>query len=219
VRRVFGLLVVVVAAAMASLAAAAILPGDQSVAERLTLQLSDFPSAWTTTGPPSTRPGKAHCTTEPQLDRALTGYSDSADFAPIAADVDKRFAGSTTRVFATSAAAETWYRWLANGTKSACDLSAAVASWKRNQPDFRVSLQRHLRETFPVRCSSCGAYRSSTWRWGFTVSKPGQNDTTYVFDSVAVRRGRVVISFAFFSVDTPFGASGPHLVSKVLARG
>ena len=211
--------VVVVAVSVASLAAAGILPSDQNVAERLTLKLSDFPTGgWRANSPPSTDPGKAHCTTQPKLDHALTGYSDSAGFEPTLAG-GKRSAGSTTRVFSTSAAAETWYRWLASGRKTACDLSTALASWKKHQPDFKVSRPRHLPETFAVRCSSCGAYRSSAWRWGFTVSRSGQNDTTYVVDAVVVRKGRVVISFAFFSVDTPFGSSGPQLVSKVLARG
>jgi hypothetical protein len=68
-------------------------------------------------------------------------------------------------------------------------------------------------------CSSCPTHLLNAWRWGFTISKQGQNDTTYVFDSVVVRIGRVVISFSFFSVDAPFGPAGRRLVSKLQERG
>jgi len=61
-------------------------------------------------------------------------------------------------------------------------------------------------------------HQLSAWRWGFTVSKRGQNDTTYVFDWVVVRIGRAVVSFSFYSVDRPFGAEAARLVAKVLVR-
>jgi hypothetical protein len=77
---------------------------------------------------------------------------------------------------------------------------------------YRVLIRR-------VHCSACLAHSLDAWRWGFTISKQGQNDTTYLFDHVAVRLGRAVLSFAFYSVDVPFGPDGPRLVSKVLARG
>jgi hypothetical protein len=210
--------VVVVFAAATAVAAAGIRPADQKLAERLTLQLSDFPSGWTTDTPPSTRLDKNHCATAPKVEAAITGYSDSAGFVPVHPQIDKRSAGSTTRVSSYLAAARAWYAWEADGAKSACSLKAAVASWKRDRPDFKVSRLRHLRESFMLHCSSCPAHRLSAWRWGFTISKQGQNDTTYVFDAVVVRSGRVVISLSFFSVDSPFGPNGQRLVAKLLER-
>jgi hypothetical protein len=219
VRRALGLIVVAVVAATASLAAAGILPGDQNVAERLTLQLSDFPAGWRMNQPSSTDLGEErNCPGGPKINRVVTGYSDSAGFEPILSDVDKRSAGSTTHVFSSPAAARSWYAWVGEPA-IACDLETAVASWKKYGHGFKVSRLHHVREPFLLRCSTCPANRMDAWRWGFTVTKKGQADTTYVFDSVAVRMNRAVITFVFYSVDTPFGASASRLVSKVLERG
>jgi hypothetical protein len=196
--------VLVAFAATSSFAAAGIRPADQKLAERLTLRLRDFPSGWKTKQPPSTRLEKVECATAPRIEAATTGYSDSADFVPVDPQVDKRSAGSTTRVFASLAAARDWYSWAGEG-KSACDLDAALASWKRYGHGFKVSKPHHLQESFRLRCSSCPAHRLSAWRWGFTVAKQGQNDTTYLIDGVVVRIGRVVVSFSFLSVNVPFG--------------
>jgi len=136
---------------------------------------------------------------------------------PVNAAVDKRSAGSTTRVFSSPAGAQSWYLW-AGGAKSACDLKAATASWKRNRSDFVVSRLRHRRESCVLHCPSCPAHQLSARRWGFTISKHGQNDTTYLFDTVAVRIDRTVVSFTFFAVDLPFGPDGVRLVSKLLER-
>jgi hypothetical protein len=138
--------VVVAFAATTSLVAAGIRPAEEKLAERLTLQLSDFPSGWTADHPPSTRLEKVHCATAPKIEGAITGYSDSADFVPLHPDIDKRSAGSTTRVFSSVAAARAWYKWAGEG-KSACDLNAALASWKRYGHGFKVSRPRHVRES------------------------------------------------------------------------
>jgi len=209
--------VAVAFAAATSPAAGGIRPADQKLAERYTLELSDFPSGWKADSPPSTRLEKTHCGTAPKVEGRITGYSDSAGFVPVDAQTDKRSAGSTTRVFASVAATRTWYAW-AGREKSACDLKAAVASWKKYGNGFTVSRVRHAPEAFPLRCAFCPAHQLSAWRWGFTVSRQGQNDTTYVFDWVVVRIGRAVVSFSFYSVDRPFGAEAARLVANVLVR-
>lgn len=219
-RQALGLIVAVaVVAATASLSTADIVPGDQSVAEQLTLQLSDFPAGWRSNQPSSTDLGKdTQCPGAPKIDRVVTGYSDSAGFEPILDDIDKRSAGSTTHVFSSPAAAGTWSAWVGDPSVI-CDLNRAMAWWKKYGHGFKVSRPRRAREQFTVRCSTCRAYHLDAWRWGFTISKTGQADTTYVIDWVVVRMARAVITFSFYSVDTPFGVSAPRLVSKVLARG
>jgi hypothetical protein len=208
---------VAVFATAAAVGAAGIQPADQQLAQRLTLRLSDFPAGWTTKSAPSTRPGKIRCAKAPKLDAALTGFSDSAGLVPVHFELDKRSADSSTRVFSSPAAARAFSSW-AGGGESACFLARAVASWKRN-PDFEVSRPRHARESFALDCSSCPAHSLSAWRWGFTIAKEGQRDTTYVFDWVVVRVGRAVISFSFYSVDSPFGPDARRLVATVLRRG
>jgi len=208
--------VLVAFAAAASVAAAGIRPTDQRLAERLTLRLADFDSRWTTDSPPSTRLDRVPCATAPKIEGAITGYSKSAGFLP-RDHADKRYATDTTRVFLSLATARAWYAWAGAG-ESACLLKRAVASWKRYGHGFKVSRLRHARNSLTLHCSSCPAHQLSAWRYGFTLAKQGQNDTTFVIDWVVVRKERAVIALYFESVDFPFGPDGGRLVSKLLER-
>ena len=209
-----GVFAVVSFAAAACLAAAAIRPADQRLAERLTLHSSDFAAGWKTGDPPRTRVHKTPCATAPNVEGAITGFSESAEFMPVRQHLDKRYATSETRVFSSSAAATRWYTW-AGAEQSACVQRSTVALWRKKY-GYKVYDLQYARESFPLECPSCPAHQLSAWQIGYTIELPGRE--RWFIDWVAVRTQRAVIGLYLFSAGHPFGPDGQRLVAKLLKR-
>ena len=189
-------------------------PADQRLAERLNLKFADLPDGWRIHSPINKRFRKNPCPSAPRVQDRITGYVESATFVPVSND-DDSWAMSTTRVFPNEELAKTWFAFAGGGKQASCIQAYYVASWKRS--GYAVTGLRHTRQSFDPSCYDNCSYSTRSWQIGFTLSK-GENSWTYFLDQVAVRYGRVIVSFQFWNESYSL-SEGETLVGRVLDRG
>lgn len=177
--------------------------GDQALAERLTLRLSDLPKGWA--AEPSNPRDDYTCV--PKEFRNANGETESAEFKDRNAPF--RVAGSGTSVYASVALAKRAQTYFRSPAFAGC---------------FRTQVRKLVGEGWDWRVARV-AFRPSCRsqkRCPFVTDKvrvTGQvRGVSVYYDFVTVQRGRAALSFSFVDLVNPFSSRVQEAVVTTVMR-